>query len=862
MNLYLLGKKIKAVIFGLLVLSLTVQAENLPENVVIHQLDNGLQVLLIQNPAMPMVGVNVVVKVGSAFETFSTSGMSHMLEHLLFNGTTTRSQKELYDDTDRIGGYNNANTSRYFTNFMMVTPAEHIKNGMEIQADMLFRSTLPEAKFQKEKGIVLEEISKSLADAREQAERNAISLLYPGHALSLPTLGTYATIEAMDRDQVFEFYKNNYVPNNMLMSVIGNFEMADMLKIVTEIYGSESPGEVYRGQSASWAVGFEKSEFQQGSTSNINHRFYDGEDEQLQFFYPIQANASTAFYNLLEKQLKEVSSDLEALLKEADNESVSSASTELRLSPIRAFIVVRVNIKDAVNTTEMQKKIKQTLQNHDWKFSDQKLQSEIAGKRTDFLKNIEKPHMFGIFNAQEFAINGIEGVLASYSAQTYQDAAADLEGFKVQSDPLILFQHPTKKEQSEATSEVAPAKVLPLGDGHPTVIAKQNKASDLLAVHYIIQHKAPLENQYGKDAAKILHDIFGERLKSDQNVKSSQGFGLSIKVNDNPFFPMDDRYMHPDYGYIRVESLADDVPAVIAFFNNQMLNFVPSEAEFNKALAKLNRPNPMMMRGGSDKAKKIFDKAYKSLIYEENPYPAVKNFPTYEQIQDFAKSYFIPVNMIISVISPGATEEIEEMFADFKSDNPAPAKPVYDQQIRIHHKAQQVEKEGAGNRSYLFYGFSKEIDAKDHAALQALSLILSEKIVFDIREKQGMAYHMSAGISFSKNRALFYINQGTRPENVDKLVPQYSGFFSGKMLDGLNEEDLQKSLNMYLGRMMFRRLSSINQGYYLGHSYYFHQDIQYDHNFLEALKQVRLEDVKRVAQKYMQIENEVTVIVR
>jgi predicted Zn-dependent peptidase len=150
-----------AISFILLFSQLISGDQTLPKGVSIHILDNGLQVLLIENPALPMVGVNTVVKVGSAYETFATSGMSHMLEHLLFNGTNSRTQKQLYDDTDRIGGYNNANTSEYFTNYMMVTPADNIVNGMEIQADMLFNSILPVDKFQKEKGIVLEEISKS-----------------------------------------------------------------------------------------------------------------------------------------------------------------------------------------------------------------------------------------------------------------------------------------------------------------------------------------------------------------------------------------------------------------------------------------------------------------------------------------------------------------------------------------------------------------------------------------------------------------------------------------------------------------------------------------------------------------------------
>jgi predicted Zn-dependent peptidase len=67
---------------------------------------------------------------------------------------------------------------------------------------------------------------------------------------------------------------------------------------------------------------------------------------------------------------------------------------------------------------------------------------------------------------------------------------------------------------------------------------------------------------------------------------------------------------------------------------------------------------------------------------------------------------------------------------------------------------------------------------------------------------------------------------------------------------------------MYLGRMMFRRLSSINKAYYYGYSYYFHDDIQYDKNFLLDLENISLEEVKKIAAEYMVVKNPITVIVR
>ena len=846
----------------LLSTSFPVPAQNLPQGVSIHLLDNGMQVLLIENPALPMVGVNVVVKVGSAYETFASSGMSHMLEHLLFNGTTGRTQKELYDDVDRIGGYNNANTSEYYTNFMMVTPAENIRKGMEIQADMLFHSTLPEKKFAKEKGIVLEEISKTLSDPDEQADRNIISLLYKGHALSLPTLGTYSTIEHMNRDEVFEFYKNNYVPNNMLMSVVGNFNSARMLKTVNEIYGVEAPGEVLREDNPQWAVGFEEAPGNPEEAGKVFHRFYSGNKDLLQLFFPIPKNKSSAFYALLDIKLNENNKILRSALEHNFGKDAISSSMQTRVSPISAFVSVQLVLNKKTPVSKLATLVKKELAKVRWDFTADLLKTEVSKARTSFLKNIEKPHMFGIYNAHEFAVNGIEGVLASYGSESYIDAWQELASFKINASPLIIFQHP--EQQAEKTKSVASAlpQLIKGDDDSPALIVRQNAVSPLLAIHYLLKHKAPLEAEYGKDAAKILHDCFEQRLKSDQNQKQSSAFGLSVKANDNPYFPMDDRYTQPDFGYIRIEALADDIPAVISFLNTQMLHFTPSEKEYERAAKKAGQPNSMMMRGRGDKAKKIFNKIYRNLVYEENPYQPADKIPSYEELLKFSKRYFTPANMVISIVSPAAPQTVKNLFAKFSAKAETDHSPVYAQRIRLQHKPKEIEKAGGGSRSYLFWGFSKKIDPADKAALKALSLLIGDKIIFDIREKQGMAYHMNAGIELTKDRSLFYISQGTRPQNVDKLVPQYPGFFDIKMLDDITEADLKKALNMYLGRMMFLRLSSINQGYYLGTSLYFHNDIQYDSNFLNQLKKVTLKDVLSVAKKYMIPENPVSIIVR
>ena len=836
-------------------------SNSLPNGVNIHQLDSGMQVLLIENPALPMVGVNVVVKVGSAYETFATSGMSHMLEHLLFNGTNSMTQKELYDATDIIGGYNNANTGEYYTNYMMVTPADKIYEGMQIQAGMLFHSILPEEKFEKEKGIVMEEIAKSLGNSREQEERNIISIIYNGHALSLPTLGTYETIKGMIRDDVHDFYKNYYVPNNMIMSVVGNFNRDEMLNKINEIYGKEKPGSVKLPFSPAWGTGFEKQKSDLEMEGEVFHRFYKGEQLSANLLFELPENLPMEFINLFDISLNNQNDTLQNILDEKFPETVEQITFSTRIYPIKNYLQANLKLKNESNLSEIINLFEEELHKRDLALSIEIINSEAIKTKTNFYKNVEKPHMFGIYNASTFAEYGIESVFKSYSQSGYIEAGKMIDDFSISGEPVVIVQHPLVSEESEADEEAIQTELYENGNNKPVLIVKQNSGSELLAIHYLIKNKAAYEEKFGKDAATIWHDAFGQRLKSIKNKKESSKYGLTFTVNDNPYIPMDNIYLSPAFGYIRVEGLADDVAGVIKYLNAQMLNFIPTESEYDKAVKKLRG---LMMMKKENKAKQVFEEAYKNIIYEPEKYSSDGEQVTYENLLAFGKKYFTPQNMIISAVSPASTEDINNYFSDFYVQPGVESlnEPAYQRNYAAVTETHSIEDSVGGEQVYLFYGYMKSVEEGDEAALKALSLLLRDKIIFDIREKQGMAYRMGAGINILDDKALFSINLGTRPENVDKLVPQFPDFLTTEYASTFTEDELTKSVNMYLGRMMFRRLSSINQAYYLAHSYYFDGDIYADEEALNKLKEVKIDDVKYVAGKYLNVSNPVEVIIR
>jgi predicted Zn-dependent peptidase len=326
---------------------------------------------------------------------------------------------------------------------------------------------------------------------------------------------------------------------------------------------------------------------------------------------------------------------------------------------------------------------------------------------------------------------------------------------------------------------------------------------------------------------------------------------------------MDDIYLNPDFGYIRAEGLTDDLPGVINYLCQQLNTFVPSRNEFNKALEKSHNSGGGGMSG--IKSSDMFTRLYTNAVYEVNEFPDIVNEITYENLLKFCEVYLTPVNEIISVVAPATPASLYELFVKnltIPVKNIIDQKPAYVRPLKILDSEVNNDFQGNAEQSYLFWGFTTEIQGEDRPAMEVFSKILADRIIFDVREKQGRAYRLNTGIDFVQDRALFYFRLGTRPANIDVLLPQIPGFFDLAMVNSITTEELDKTINQYLGRMMFRRLSSINQAYYMAYSLYFYGDCEHDQYFLEQLKQVTLDDIKRVAGKYMVIKNPVTVIMR
>jgi len=214
------------------------------------RLDNGFQVVMIESHSAPLVSVIVAINAGSAMEDYHLNGVTHLLEHMLFNGTDRRTQQQLYDDVDLIGGFNNAFTTEDFTAFIMSAPTRNIEAALDIQSDMLFHSTFPEAKVQKELGIIEEEIRQTMSNPQWAVDANFNNWIFSGTPYEKTVVGTIAGIKNISAKDIENYWRVHYSPNNMRMIITGDFQPGEMLELIKQYYGEVQPQEI-PGQVAS-----------------------------------------------------------------------------------------------------------------------------------------------------------------------------------------------------------------------------------------------------------------------------------------------------------------------------------------------------------------------------------------------------------------------------------------------------------------------------------------------------------------------------------------------------------------------------------------------------------------------------------
>jgi predicted Zn-dependent peptidase len=184
-------------------------------------LPNGLRIVSEHMPGVPSVTVGIWVESGSRFEPRRLGGISHFLEHLLFKGTERRSAAQIAEEIDAVGGVLNAFTGKEYTCYYARVLAEHTGLATDLLADLFLHSRFDPAEIDRERSVVLQEISQS-EDTPDDYIHDLFNLRYwPDHPLSFPVCGTSDTVHGLTRADFLDFLAARYRPDRLIIAAAG-----------------------------------------------------------------------------------------------------------------------------------------------------------------------------------------------------------------------------------------------------------------------------------------------------------------------------------------------------------------------------------------------------------------------------------------------------------------------------------------------------------------------------------------------------------------------------------------------------------------------------------------------------------------
>jgi zinc protease len=202
-------------------------------------LENGLTLLVKSDRSSALASVQVWVKSGSIHEgTQLGAGLSHFLEHMLFKGTDRRKGPEISATVQANGGYINAYTTFDRTVYYIDLPSENLEVAVDVLADAVFHSTLPGDEVTRERDVILREIAMTKDDPDGRLWEALFATAFREHPYRHPIIGHKDVFSAVDRAALYDYYRERYVPNNVVVVIAGDVDPADARALVEKHFGA------------------------------------------------------------------------------------------------------------------------------------------------------------------------------------------------------------------------------------------------------------------------------------------------------------------------------------------------------------------------------------------------------------------------------------------------------------------------------------------------------------------------------------------------------------------------------------------------------------------------------------------------
>jgi predicted Zn-dependent peptidase len=218
-------------------------------------LPNGVRVLTIVLPHLASVNVSVFVRTGSHHESRRRNGISHVVEHMAFKGTHSRSCQQINLDAERLGADVNAHTDKDHTAYHMRGLAQHAGVFVRMLGDIVRNSVFPEAELERERQVILHEYTEDEDDALTQGYKLFDRICFGSHSAAQPVIGVRRNIERFTRQELLDYVHSQYSGANVIVAVAGPVDPQSIAREAEAVFGSMPAGTANRVSAPAWLGG-------------------------------------------------------------------------------------------------------------------------------------------------------------------------------------------------------------------------------------------------------------------------------------------------------------------------------------------------------------------------------------------------------------------------------------------------------------------------------------------------------------------------------------------------------------------------------------------------------------------------------
>ena len=824
-------------------------------------LDNGMVCLLKEDRSAPVMSIQIWVGTGAMHEGEDLgAGLSHYMEHMIFKGTATRGPTDITKQIDEAGGDINAYTSNDRTVFYADLPSRNWKVAVDVLSDAVMNASLPEAEWEKEKEVILREFAMGYDDPDRVMNKLLWDTAFRVHPFRVPVIGYEEVFRTMTRDHLEAFRDRHYVPDNMIVAIVGDIDASEVEAYLRNVFASfarKARSPVIVPQEPPQMAPREARKTGPYNVSRLQWAYHTvglshPDAPALDILAAIVGQGRSSRLVREVKENQKLVFDIDGWSytpKDPGLFGISAVFDPARETEVIAAILAQVEAWPSTGFTDEEIA----------KAKRQMLVSELHSLQTS--SGQASSYASGEFYAGNPRFS--ETYLARMEAVDDPTLRRVATTYLRPENRTLTILAPTQDVAAATTAEgmdpLAGLKKLTLSNGIPLIVREDHRLP-FVNICAVVGGGLLAENELNNGVTQLMSDLLTRGTKartSDEIAETMESLGASLA----PFAGRN------SFG-IAAQGLSADASVVVETMADCLLNSVFPEAE----LAKQKEIQIASIRQQKEQPMYLAQESLRAQLFPGHPYrftptgneASVSNLTRDAIIQHY-ESLVSASNVAISIFGDITADEAralaEKAFAEMprravNNAARAPALPELPSRNVAYEPREQA---------IVLLGYPG-IDLRD-SRVDALSVLakalsgLSSDLGIEIREKRGLVYYVGAFQLVGADPGFFALYAGTREdaaEEVEKLMREQLHRIAEQ---GLRDEEWKRAREQILAASDMSLQSNgelaqtcaLNELYGLGYQYPFEI-----HNRMEAMTG---DTIREAARSILKDEREAVSVV-